>query len=384
MALNITTGFNYIKMKVKTLSSFPGVPFNDALENFFDTHKLEEEIECYQLLFCPYGTGSCFNDLHKVKFKSRVVILNIMDLMIDDRDNTAIDELIQFCARYPEQFFIIFSFHLGLQNEVKISNLYLDTLMSTNLTGNLKHCQKKTISNRWLSLNLDTKLHRVMTVSYLLSKDYHRNGDFTFDMESPVLVKYNDYRNITPIPSELKKHLYKGYQRFKLKDFNLVKIRNFDKVTDRVASNYNDNLMPVYETLAVEIITGTMFFEKTPVFTEKELQNVFAKNFPIYINGVGIAKEMKNIFGLDLFDDIIDHSYDEIENHFERIAAAIDRNEHLLNGSTNIRELWYDNQKRFEDNCHKMDSMFFDKSYQRIINHKKITKALRHFNVFVK
>lgn len=369
-------------MEIKTLSAFPGVPFNDTLETFFDTYKVNEEVECYQLLFSPYGDKTSFDDLYKINFQSRIVILNVMDLIIDENDNTAIDELRKFCEAHPEQYFIIFNLHLGLKNELKVPNLYLDTIMSSNLTENLKHCKKdKKISNRWLSLNLDTKLHRVMTVSYLLSKDYYDNGDITFNVDTPTLVKYHQYKNITKIPNHLKEDFSKGFTRFREKDFNLLEISNFDKEGDRVANNYNDNLLPVYKKIGVEVITGTLCFEKTPVITEKEVQSVFGKNFPIYINGVGMVREMKKLFDLDLFDDILDNSYDEIEDHFERIAAAIDRNEHLLNGSTNIHELWHDNQKRFEDNCKKMDSMFFDKSYQRIFNHEKIKQALTHFDV---
>lgn len=368
-------------MMIKTLSTFPGVPFNDTLETFFDTYQVDEEIECYQLIFSPYGDKTSFDDLYKLNFKSRVVILNVMDLIIDDLDNAAIDELVEFCKAHPEQYFIVFNLHLGLGEQLDIPNLYLDTIISSNLTEDLKPCQKKEISNRWLSLNLDTKLHRVMTVSYLLSKDYYENGDITFDMDTPTLVKYNQYKNITKVPSHLKDEFSKGFTRFKFRDFNLLQIRNFDKHDDRVASNYNDNLLPVYENIGVEIITGTMFFEGTPSITEKEVQSVFGKNLPIYINGVGMVREMKKLFDIDLFDDIIDNSYDEIEDHFERLAAAIDRNEHLLNGSTNIHELWHDNQKRFEDNCEKMHSMFFDRSYQRIFNHEKIKQALTHLNV---
>lgn len=368
-------------MEIKTLSSFPGVPFNDTFETFASKYKLLEDVECYQLLFSPYGDKTSFEDLNKIKFQSRVVILNVMDLIIDSHDNADINGLIKFCEDHPRNRFIIFNFHLGLKNQIKLPNLYLDTIMSSNLTENLVPCEKKSISNRWLSLNLDTKLHRVMTVSYLLSKDYYKNGDITFRYDIPPLMKYDKYKNITPISPELKSELSKGYERFKSKDYNLLKIRNFDKVDDRVASNYNNNLRPVYENIGVEIITGTLFFENTPTLTEKEVQSVFGKNFPIYLNGVGMAREMKNLFDIDLFDDIIDISYDEIEDHFERMAAAIDRNQHLLDGSTNIHELWHDNQKRFEDNCEKMKSLCFDKEYQRIFNHEKIKNLLRECNV---
>jgi hypothetical protein len=374
-------------MEIKTLSSISSsMPFNDMLETFFDEHKVGEDIECYQLVFCPYGRGTSFDDLKKINFQSRVVILNIIDSIIDVNDNTAIDDLVKFCNDYPEQNFIVYHPHLNLQREldlkgIKVSNLYLDTVAPTNLTETYNRCEKKEISNRWLSFNCDKKFHRVMTISYLLSKDYSKNGDFTFDMRYSLLVPPSKYKNVTAIPSRLKSDFARGFEKLKANDFNILDIPPFNQDEIKVVRNYNMELLSAYEKVGVEIITGTMFFEQTPVLSEKEMQSVYAKNFPIYINGVGMAREMKKFFGIDLFEDIVDHSYDEIEDHFERLAAAIDRNQHLLDGSTNIEELWFDNQQRFEDNCDKMDSMIYDKTYQKIFNHERIKQSLKHFEV---
>jgi len=374
-------------MEIRTLSSIPSsMPFNDMLETFFDEHKVDEDIECYQLVFCPYGRGTSFDDLKALNFQSRVVILNIIDSIIDVDDNTAIDELVKFCQDYSEQNFIVYHPHLNLQREldlkgIKVSNLYLDTIAPTNLTESYKRCEKTKITNRWISFNCDKKFHRVMTISYLLSKEYSKNGDFTFDMKCSLLVPPDKYKNLSPIPSRLKSDFAKGFEKFKSNDFNLLDIPPFNQDEIKVVRNYNIDLLSAYERVGVEIITGTMFFEQTPVLSEKEMQSVYAQNFPIYINGVGMAREMKKFFGIDIFDDIVDHSYDEIEDHFERLAAAIDLNQHLLDGSTNIKELWMDNQKRFEDNCDKMDSMIYDKVYQKTFNHGKIKQALKHFEV---
>ena len=375
-------------MQITTLSSLSNIPFNDMLENFFDTYKVDEDIECYQFIASPYGpeTGTSFEDLNKINFQSRVVIFNAIDTFIDTTDNVATQELVKFCEDHPEQNFIISCPHLNLQKELNVPNLYLDTFMPTSFSENFKHCEKKNLSNKWLTLNADTKVHRVLTVCYLLSKDYHRNGVFTFDLDAPTLVKYDQYRNIKGLSSQqLKNDFAKGFLKFKNKKFNLLNIPKFDLSDLSVTNNYNVNLLPVYERIGVEIITGTTFFENTPVLSEKEMQSIYAKNFPIYLNGVGMAREIKNLFDVDIFEDIVDHSYDEIEDHFERLAAAIDRNQHLLDGSTNITELWYDNQERFEENCEKLDSMLHAGTYQRAYNHQRIKKSLSHFNVsFVK
>jgi hypothetical protein len=225
----------------------------------------------------------------------------------------------------------------------------------------------------------------------LLSKDYYQNGFITFgdgldnhllfkDYYIPQLLRYpfrdtptfnqnlKYEHNISKISPELKGEIKKGYERFRSKDFNKLKI---DVHT----------MNSVYETTGVEIITGSRFFEQYPLLNGKTIQSVYAQNFPIYINGVGMAKWMKELFGLDIFEDIIDHSYDEITDHFERLTAAIDRNTHLLDGSTNIHELWHDNQKRFKDNCEKMDNILHEGTYRTNFNHEKIKKALAHFGI---
>ena len=373
-------------MEVKTLSSFRsgGIPFNNTLEHFFNNYTTNEEVECYQLLFCPYGDGSSFEDLNNIEFKSKVVILNLADNIIDKFDNFDVASLTEFCNNHPEQNFIIFSWNIGFWRQFNLPNLYMDTILNSTLSEKLKPCKKKEISNRWLCLNSDTKLHKVMSVSYLLSKSYNYLGDISFNLDTPALVGPKDYKRITPIPDHLKESFNAGYKLFKDRDFELLNISDFNRDTDTVGSNYNTKLMPTMEKVGVEIINGTMFFENTPGFSEKECQNLFAKNFPIYINGVGIVREIKEFFsGIDLFDDIIDHSYDEIEDHFERMAAAIDRNERLLDGSMNIQELWLDNQKRFDSNAELIADMMHNETTQNRINADKIKRALSHFNISV-
>jgi len=375
-------------MKIDTLFSYPGLPFNDTFESFFDKYKLSEDVECYQFIFCPYetGTGISFNNLNKLNFQSRVVIFNIIDSIIDNDDNTDIHGLRKFCAKHPENSFIISSPHLNLQREldkrgINIPNLYLTSWIPTTFSERFKRCEKGELSNRWVSFNSSTKLHRVMAMSYLLSKDYGDNGDFTFDFRHKIYKQPYQYKNFKPPSPELKTSFAKGHKKFKNKEFNRIKISQFDASNLAPAANYNDVLSSVYSNYGVEIITGTSFFEQTPLLSEKEMQSVWGMVFPIFLNGVGIVRELKSFFGLDLFDGVIDHSYDEIENHFERMAAAIDRNKHLLDGSTDIHKLWTTHKHRFESNCEKMESLLYDRTYQTLFNHNKIKQSLHHFNI---
>jgi hypothetical protein len=367
-------------VEITTLSSAPRFQFNTSLEDFFNTYTCNEDIECYQLYFCPSGIGSNFDDLNKIKFKSRIVILNIVDSIIDKNENIAIDELLKFCSNHPENNFIIFTTHKFFIEQINIKNLYVGEIFAVTFAKKYKHCNKNIKSDKWVLLNSTLRPHRIMTIYYLLSKEYYKNGFFACNPNYNMSVNFLKSLKIKPKTSkQLKNDFLKGLVRFKNNDFNLLK--KLPKSNPSVVDNYNINLLPVYEKIGIEIVTGTMFFENDIQFSEKEVQNIYGKNFPIYITGCGMVKEVKNFWNIDTFDDIIDHSYDEIKDPFKRLTTAIDNNEKLLNGSINIKELWSDNQKRFEDNCDKMDLLFYDRTYQKYFNEKKIKKSLSYFNV---
>jgi hypothetical protein len=54
--------------------------------------------------------------------------------------------------------------------------------------------------------------------------------------------------------------------------------------------------------------------------------------------------------GMDVFDDIIDHSYDKIENPIDRLYCAISNNLEILTNNNRVKELWAKNQHRFANN----------------------------------
>lgn len=367
-------------VSITTLSSEFGFPFNTALEEFFDKHTVSQNIECYQLWFCPHGYGTSFDDLYKTKFRSEIIILNIMDSIITvekgDHEKFAEEELVKFCLSHPENKFIIFSSHIGNKISLGINNIYSDFIVSIDFTYRLPHCEKQDIKNKWLMLNSEYRNHRIFCTYYLLSKKYYQNGYLTFsELDGDNKDRLDNFNFF--IPKKMHKILKKGKTRFHQNEFNRLDISPFN---GNWQTNYMNNLLDVYKNTGLEIVTGTMFFEDTPFITEKEIQSVYGKNFPIYINGIGVVEQIR-AFGIDTFDDIIDHSYDKVENHFDRLMLAVDKNEKLLDGTTNLNELWLDNQKRFDENCKKLDSILFDKTYQTNLNERIIKRALDHFGI---
>lgn len=81
----------------------------------------------------------------------------------------------------------------------------------------------------------------------------------------------------------------------------------------------------LYKNSATSLITEPNFFEKGTLLTEKTAMAVYSGHFMIWLGGWKAAESMKNL-GLDIFDDVIDHSYQYIEHPGKRVVEAITRN----------------------------------------------------------
>ena len=124
----------------------------------------------------------------------------------------------------------------------------------------------------------------------------------------------------------------------------MEKENNNDNLT-----NFIDQLVPKYRNSLIEFVTETSFNEKSFNITEKTLHSIYGYNFPIFISSPGTVAFLREI-GMDMFDDIIDHSYDSIENGPDRINAAIDLNIQLLIDPIKTTALWQKHKYRLENN----------------------------------
>lgn len=87
------------------------------------------------------------------------------------------------------------------------------------------------------------------------------------------------------------------------------------------------------------IITEPNFFELGCSITEKYLWCLYGHSFPIFCGSYKLPDAIKEI-GFDVFDDIIDHSYQYELNPTLRTLNALENNKHLLNNK-NIRKIDY-------------------------------------------
>jgi len=75
------------------------------------------------------------------------------------------------------------------------------------------------------------------------------------------------------------------------------------------------------------------------------------------LGGQGIVQHMRDL-GLDLFDDVVDHGYDNMSNPFDRIVNAFDKNYQLLSNAAYAKQQWQRCQPRFEANVEKIRQIY--------------------------
>lgn len=91
----------------------------------------------------------------------------------------------------------------------------------------------------------------------------------------------------------------------------------------------------VFEPSAVSLITEPAYYEQETIVTEKTLMAIWGGTVPIWIGGWGIPAYMQSL-GFDIFDDIVDHGYQYLDNPADRCEQAITRNIELLHSVVNI------------------------------------------------
>jgi len=105
----------------------------------------------------------------------------------------------------------------------------------------------------------------------------------------------------------------------------------------------------VFEPSCISIISEPVFFEREALVTEKTIMALYGGTFPIWFGGWKCAESMRYL-GFDVFDDIIDHSYEDLPNPVERCYYAIERNLDLLTDYNKIKKLADQCHTRFQHN----------------------------------
>jgi hypothetical protein len=216
---------------------------------------------------------------------------------------------------------------------------------------NLAPLTEKNLDSKlnFVSLNRNNRSHRAVLLSLLYGLDLDKHGLISC-MFKDEIVEIFEYLKWDFTDTRVKEIVEQGFTKLKSAtmtindDKEIYHNYNNDNVT-----NFKNKLMNYYREIFVEIITETSFTEKCYLITEKTLNSIYGMNFPILMCGKGSVELLRQI-GFDMFDDIIDHSYDTIDNPIDRLYTAISNNSRLLADNKYVKDIWVANKSRFENN----------------------------------
>jgi hypothetical protein len=224
-------------------------------------------------------------------------------------------------------------FYLANSANFIVKNLPEKQEYQTQYTFNFM-INKKQI-NRFLCMKL-VELFGLTNYNYTWS-----GVDSRFDM-TDILNELNYLGSSSPLTPEQVSFLLSNITipaRFinQIDENNNNSYLKFSNTSD----SWNGGLNNIFASSAVSLITESLSFQKSIVFTEKTAYALLGKTFPIWIGG-GINQAQKfEQMGFDVFHDVIDHSYQFYDTLIERCYYAFERNLDILTNyeySCKIRE----------------------------------------------
>jgi len=112
-----------------------------------------------------------------------------------------------------------------------------------------------------------------------------------------------------------------------------------------------------YKKIAVDIVTETVLAYPYPYITEKVLRPFACKRMFVYVGPHGVLKILQNK-GFKTFGDIIDESYDNIEDPVDRFRKIVSVVTDVINMPLEtLKDYFKQNQTKFEHNLQVLANM---------------------------
>lgn len=225
-------------------------------------------------------------------------------------------------------------------------------------------------SNLFLNLNHTARPHRLILLSILHSNNLLNNTNYSLLSNR----NYSDEKLINFIGKDL-------YSNIK-NSMNYLESRIPIMISDESDKSHILNLnlgfyIPndIYLNSYINMVTETVFFSNTIHITEKSLKPFYFYQLPLIFASHNHLKYLKLFYKFDVFDDIIDHSYDDEPDDFKRLLLFINEvkrlnnnKEYIISNYKNLNDRLEQNKKIiYEINPNQIDLDSFKEIYNKKI-----------------
>jgi len=218
----------------------------------------------------------------------------------------------------------------------------------------------ETIKNKFfLSYNKNTtKSFRIQLILWLI-----KNGIID-DTYVSILIKNENFNREQLRSTEPELYdLIAYYNKFDRMGFNILDW-NYPEVKNDVFSNLKYTTKSHYADTLFNIISETSFETDSINLTEKSFK-AFANSHPFLIIGDVGSNELVRSFGFELYDDLVDYSFDSIPERDKRLNEALKQIKNVYSiGKDGIIDWYKNNVDKIEYNRNK----FFTYSFSKMID----------------
>lgn len=218
----------------------------------------------------------------------------------------------------------------------------------------------ETIKNKFfLSYNKNTtKSFRVQLILWLI-----KNGIID-DTYVSILIKNENFNREQLRSTEPELYdLIAYYNKFDRMGFNILDW-NYPEVKNDVFSNLKYTTKSHYADTLFNIISETSFETDSTNLTEKSFK-AFANSHPFLIIGDVGSNELVRSFGFELYDELVDYSFDSIPERDKRLNEALKQIRNVYSiGKDGIIDWYKNNVDKIEYNRNK----FFTYSFSKMID----------------
>jgi hypothetical protein len=210
----------------------------------------------------------------------------------------------------------------------------------------------------FMTFNKSVKPHRIALLCFLKHHGLSDNFNWSFINENMETI-HNDFIDdvLNEEDNEMLRNDFNELidMNFKLSDYESLIYsyeNNYESKRNLVGEITHVENTKTYLNSYVNVTTESVFnrFTNTIHISEKSYKPFFYYQFPIFVASNGHVRKMKEEYGLDFFDDIIDHSYDNEPDHKKRLVMIIDEIKRINDNKDLFTEFYRNNQDRFENN----------------------------------
>jgi hypothetical protein len=223
----------------------------------------------------------------------------------------------------------------------------------------------------FMTYNRMPKFHRFALLVHLMRHNILDNTDWSWlrgyelsELYSGRELDFIMYLNQCPLPEEILKFEkeYKTLLNVQIKKSIYEIDCQVDYPPYRIdtEASYSNN---AYNNSYINIVTETNFDKNDIILTsEKSFIPLFFSQIPIIMASANHVKKMKDRYGFDFFDDIVNHSYDSELDPNKRFKMIIDEILRLNNKKEEIVNFFKNNKSRFDRNVQIFEEMKKDKT----------------------